>query len=95
MIRTGPFQFRDPALWFARVRLHADRLDLRGWHWHGRYLRTLPLRQILQVDAAGANGLVIWLTSGEIVRLRVRQARRWKTEIEARQAGLDSYTSGF
>lgn len=85
---TGRFQFSDPNLWWARARLYTDRLELTGWHWRGRYRRVLPLHQILQVDVPGDENLLIWLASGETVRLRIKEANRWKTAIEARLAGL-------
>ena len=82
---AGRFAFRDPSLWWARARLEAERLVLTGWTWRGRYRRHIPLDRVLHVDAKADDELVLWLIDGEALRLRVPQAPRWKTGIEARR----------
>ena len=77
------FAFRDPTLWWARARLDAEQLVLTGWTWQGRYRRAISLSQILHVDVRDEEELVLWLSAGEVVRLRVPQAHRWKARIEA------------
>lgn len=89
-MRSDRFQFRDPRLWCARARLHPNRLELTGWYWRGCYRRLLPLHRIIHVDVPGEDELLIWLMSGETVRLQINEPNRWKTAIEAGQASLDS-----
>jgi len=86
--RTDRFSFINPPLLFARARLFADRLELSGWHLHGRYRRALLIRHILQVDALENDRLVLWLSSGETVRIRIRRARQWKAALEKQQSRL-------
>jgi deoxyribodipyrimidine photolyase-like uncharacterized protein len=76
------FQFRDPVLLWARMRLYADRLELKGWRVRGRYSRQIRLQQVLQADATSDDSLLLWLSTGETVRFRVREAPRWKRTIE-------------
>ena len=78
------FAFRDPSLWWARARLEAEHLVLTGWTWRGRYRRSIAFSRILHVDVRGQDELVLWLVDGEVLRLRLPRARRWKTGIEAR-----------
>jgi hypothetical protein len=85
----GRFEFQSPALAFPRARLFADRLELSGWRLSGRFFRRIPLRGILQVDAVNDSALVIWLSVGETIRLRVNQASSWKMHIEARLVQLE------
>lgn len=86
--RTDRFSFSIPWLLFARARLFADRLELTGWHWQGHYRRAIAVARILQADALADDRLVLWLNSGETVRLRIRRARQWKAAIEQQQARL-------
>jgi hypothetical protein len=84
----GRFDFQSPALAFPKARLYADRLELSGWRLTGRFHRRIPLRSVLQVDTLNDSALVIWLSVGETIRLRVNQASNWKMHIEARLAQL-------
>lgn len=82
---TGRFGFRNPSLLFPRARLGAAGLLLTGWHWRGRYRRFFPADSILQADVLDEDGLLLWLASGETIRLHIHQARVWKRAIEAKQ----------
>jgi hypothetical protein len=82
---TDRFVFQSPSMAFSRARLHADRIELSGWLLGGRYLRLIPLERVLQVDAPSDRSLVIWLSTGETLRIRIRRALRWKREIEIHQ----------
>ena len=82
------FSFSNPPLLFARVRLFAERLELTGWHMQGRYRRDILIQHILQIDALGTDSLVLWLSSGETVRIRIRRARQWKEAVEKQQSRL-------
>lgn len=82
---TSRFRFLNPALFFPRARLDAAGLLLTGWHWRGRYNRRLPLDRILQADALDDNGLLLWLTNGETIRLRIDRAHQWKERISVLQ----------
>ena len=87
-VLSGRFRFRNPSLLWARVRLYPDRLELSGWHMQGRYVRRIPVRQILQADATTFDSLLLWLSDGETIRLRVKEAFRWKQAIEQQQRRL-------
>ncbi len=86
--RADRFSFSTPWLLFARARLFADRLELSGWHLQGHYRRDIEVARILQVDALENDRLVLWLFSGETVRLRLRRAGQWKEAIEKQQSQL-------
>lgn len=79
---SNSFAFYTPVLFFARARLYADRLELTGWSLRGRYRHTLAIDQVLQVDMLDKRGLLLWLSTGETLRLRIREAARWKAAIE-------------
>lgn len=79
------FRFESPALLMPRVRLYDDRVDLSGWRLFGRFRRRVELSRVLRADSDGRR-LVLWLDTGEVLRLRVPEARRWKAAIEARRA---------
>ena len=81
-LRSSRFSFREPPLWFPRLRLFPDHLRLEGWHWQGRYLRRIDLDDILQVDITGTGRLLVWLTRGETIRLRLHDAAAWKRAID-------------
>lgn len=78
------FRFEAPALLVPRVRLYESYVELTGWRLFGRYRRRVPLGRLLHADA-GARRLVLWLDSGEALRLQVPEAQQWKEAIEARQ----------
>lgn len=79
----GRFSFYPPALFFARVRLKNDHLILTGWYWRGRYRRAIPRNRILHADATGEEMLLLWLTHGETIRLKIKQARIWQERLMA------------
>lgn len=64
------------------MRLYADRLELSGWRLHGRYVRRIRLRQILQADVPDEELLLLWLSDGETLRLQVKDAQRWRDAID-------------
>jgi hypothetical protein len=82
-VRSGCFSFREPLFLFPRMTLHRDRLELAGWSWRGRYRRQIAVARILQVDVTSTGRLLLWLSSGETLRLRVRNADAWKQAIDA------------
>jgi len=86
MLFSSAFRFTNPALAFARARLFTDRIELTGWQIQGRYRRSIPLNQVLQVDCSGGPSLLLWLSSGETLRLRVADPGLWKATIEACRA---------
>jgi hypothetical protein len=92
-ILAGRFDFQSPALIFPKARLYADRLELSGWHFGGRYNRRVPLKNVLQVDVVNASGLVIWLSVGETLRIRIGGALLWKQEIDTRLLSLEGCES--
>lgn len=81
------FAFDEPTLWFARAHLEADALVLTGWTLTGRYRRRIPLDRIVEVDVPAADCLLLWLTSGRTVRLRLPRAEEWRDAIRVRQTG--------
>ena len=90
---SSRFAFRNPALLFARATLAHEHLSLTGWSWRGRYHRRIPLKRILQVDVPDHDGLLLWLSNGETVRLRIRRPQTWKRAIEASLATTEATVS--
>jgi hypothetical protein len=83
---TSRFSFDNPALLRPRMSLYPERLVLTGWRLTGRYQRVIPLRDLLEIDTPGEDRLVLWLRTGNVVRLgNVEDARRWKTVIDDRR----------
>ncbi len=64
------------------MRLFSDHLRFDAWNWRGRYHRRIDLDDVLQVDVTGAGRLLVWLTNGESIRLRLHEAAAWKQAIE-------------
>ncbi len=81
-VRASHFSFREPALLFSRVRLFPGYLLLEGWHWRGHYRQQVALEDILQVDVTSTGRLLIWLTTGETLRLRLDDAIAWRRAIK-------------
>ena len=83
---AGRFAFQNPILFCAKARLYRNCLTLSGWRLGGRslrkYRREIPIPQIVQVDVTDKDQLLIWLSSGETLRLKVVDARAWKKEID-------------
>lgn len=84
-VRASRFSFKEPTLLCPRVRLFPDDLVLEGWQWRGRYHRQIALSRILQIDVTSTGRLLLWLTTGETIRLRVDEAEAWKQAIEAQR----------
>jgi hypothetical protein len=82
-LRTSWFTFSAPALLRPRLHLYADRLELQGWRWLGRYRRAIPLRRVLQVDATDGR-LLVWLVDGTTLRLCVDDAPAWRDAVDGR-----------
>jgi hypothetical protein len=81
-LRSGRFTFQRPVLLWPRLHLYADRLELTGWRWSGRYRQSIPLVHILQVDTTDG-ALVVWLMDGRALRLSVADPMGWREAIDA------------
>jgi hypothetical protein len=68
---VGRFSLESTALVFARLRLNNDRLELSGWSWSGHFVRQIPRCQISQALPLGSGKLFLWLSDGEMLRLRI------------------------
>jgi hypothetical protein len=88
VLLESPFGFTSPALLFGRASLLTDRIELSGWRLAGRYLRRIPIEKVLQVDSVDDGNLVVWLSVGEVVRLRIEHAGLWKEKIDERLHAL-------
>lgn len=85
-IERSVFRFMQPALWWGRVVLYEDRLELRGWSLQGRYRRVIALTRIQHVDVLASDGIGLWCTSGETLRLRLKDAAGWKRRLLRQRA---------
>jgi len=85
-IDRSAFRFMQPALWWGRAVLYADRLELRGWSLQGRYRHVIMLARIQHIDVLASDGIGLWCTSGETLRLRLRDAARWKRQLLRQRA---------
>ncbi|MEM6327216.1 MAG: hypothetical protein AAF791_08870 [Bacteroidota bacterium] len=81
---SSSFSFSEPVLLFPRAVLHEDRIELVGWQWRGRYRLRIPLGAVLRADVTPTGRLVLWLQTGEALRLRVPDALAWQQAIEPR-----------
>jgi hypothetical protein len=57
-------------------------LVLSGLSLQGRFHRCIELSDVLQVDVKNDNGLLIWLSGGEVIRISIAQPETWKMAIE-------------
>jgi hypothetical protein len=80
--RTTRVQLHDQAVHFAKACLHADRVEIVGWTWRGRFKRTILLEHVAQVAWQVVRlplaSLVLHLQTGEVVGLRTREAAKWR-----------------
>lgn len=99
MIRSTPsrapllsnrFSMLGRSLLFPRARLFEDRIELGGWHWQGRFSRTIALADVRDVEwwtGAPDCNLEVRLASGERLGLWLPDAAHWKFAI-AERVGL-------
>lgn len=85
-IERSAFRFMQPTLWWGRAVLYADRVELRGWSLQGRYRRVIALPRIQHIDVLASDGISLWCTDGETLRLRLRDAVRWKRQMLRQRA---------
>lgn len=78
---SSRFRFQAPALFFPRARLYDGAVELTGWRFLSRYRRRVSLEHLLRVDA-DEDRLVLWIDTGETLRLHVPDAGGWKESIE-------------
>ena len=81
-VLSGRFSFEQPAMMRPRARLYVDRLELSGLTLRGRFKRIIPVESILHVDADGDSRLILWVSSGPAIRLRLPKAPTWKRTID-------------
>ena len=75
-LRTAAFGLEDRWLFWPRVRLCTDRLELTGWYLWGRYHRSISLDRIGEVESVD-EGLVLHLTDGSTLRIEMDSPRQW------------------
>ena len=83
---SSRFSFANPRLIGARARLTEGQLVFTGWRLTGRFKRTIDLDRIVHVDVGSADGVVLWLVDGEVIRLRIKDPSVWKSAIDAPKA---------
>ena len=75
-LRTAAFGLEDRWLFWPRVRLYTDRLELTGWYLWGRYYRSISLGRIGAVEPI-EDGLILHLTDGSALRIEIDTPREW------------------
>ena len=63
-------------MFWPRVRLYTDRLELTGWALGGRYHRSISLDRIGEAEPVD-EGLVLHLTDGSTLRIEMDSPRQW------------------
>lgn len=79
-LRTAAFTLEDRQLFWAKARLYADRLELTGWSFSGRYRRSISLEQIKEAEPADGH-LLLHLTTGSPLRLGMAAPKQWAVAI--------------
>lgn len=80
-LRVSSFALEDKWLFWSRVRLYADRLELVGWSLTGRYRRVIRLEHIEEVDTTG-DDLVLEFKDRSFLRMGIDGPEQWASAIE-------------
>ena len=80
VLRTAPFSLEHRWLFWARVHLYANRLELTGWSIRGRYHRSIPLVRI--EEAESSDGLLaLHRSDGTTLHLQLDAPEQWASRI--------------
>jgi len=75
----------ERGLFFSRIQLIFDRLELASWSFSGRFKRTIQLGEVKETiwwTGADHTNLAIHLHDGDVIAIRIRGAGLWKYEID-------------
>jgi hypothetical protein len=79
-VRVASFTLEERFFLWSRVRLYADRAELVGWSFSGRYHRVVPLGTIEEAKAPG-DDLVLVLAGQRSLRIGIDAPERWAAAI--------------
>ncbi len=86
----------ESGLFFSRIQLKTDRLELASWSFSGRFRRTIHLGEVRETiwwTGADHTNLAIHLHDGDVIGVRIRGAGLWKYEIDRyRLLSMDDQT---
>ena len=84
---SSPFKFDGGRHVWGCARLYPDRVELRGVGWDGRYRRSIPLVETIDMEyrplPGGEGRINLVLETGEEVPLVVRGAQEWRQSFES------------
>lgn len=89
-LQSGPFRFETPYVLGGRICLFGDRIQLSGYTPLRRYRKTIPLDQLVHVDAPDDDRLLLWTTGGEVLRIRVKSSRNWRDMLRAHATAIQT-----
>lgn len=87
---SDSFQSDDRWLWWGRLCLYIDRLELSGWRGLSSFHCTIPLTQLAHVRAPTSDTLVVRPRNREPTSIQIDEAPQWARSIRAFQACLDT-----
>jgi hypothetical protein len=93
-IYTASFAPADRWLFWPRLCLYVDRLELTGWRGWRRVRRTVPLRQIHRVAAPDDETLVVQTQCHAGFTIQVEDAPQWADAVRSFRASLDDAANG-
>ena len=50
LLLSSRFRYHDRRMFFGRMQLFQDRIEVFGLHWSGIHRRTIPLSEVEQVE---------------------------------------------
>ena len=98
LLLSSRFRYPDRRMFFGRMQLFQDRIEVFGLHWRGMHRRTIPLSDVEQVEwwtgAPDRVNLEIRLHTGEALPVWVQGAGLWKFKIEEHAERIDRSRGG-
>lgn len=89
-IMCDSFRSDEWWLWWGRLCLYVDRLELTGWRGWTSFRREIPLARLVRVRSLTENTLLVCLRNRDAVSVQVNNAPQWARSIRAFQACLDT-----
>ncbi len=93
-VRAARCHVRGLALLGGRATLYADRIEVTGWMWRGRFHRVVSLSSLVEVSwepRTHRRTLRLVLVGGETLPLVLRHAGQWKYLLHQRLTDSASY----
>jgi hypothetical protein len=89
-IMCDSFRSGERWLWWGRLCLYVDRLELSGWRGWTSFHRDLPLARLVRVRAPTQSTLTVHPRNQDAVSVQVDKAPQWARSVRAFRACLDT-----